>query len=198
MGKVIVINHLTLDGVMQGPGRSDEDTRDGFAHGGWAAANNDDAMFQAISKVTANAGPMLFGRWTYESFYESWPTRRPGDRFTTSLTAAHKYVASTTLDEPLVWENSSLLSGDVAQAVTKLKAEHAKDFLVFGSGGLIQTLARHNLVDTYLLLIHPLVLGTGRRLFPDGGVPAKLRLVEATTTTTGVIAATYESVEGEG
>jgi dihydrofolate reductase len=162
VSKVVVFTSLTLDGVMQAPGRPDEDHRGGFEHGGWAQPYNDPVM----ASQTDNP-------------------------FTEVLDNTLKYVASTTLKEPLPWSNSALLEGDAAEAVARLKQEPGKDMVVLGSGELVQSLMRRNLVDEYVLLIHPLVLGSGRRLFQDGGPSAALRLVDAKTTTTGVVIGTY-------
>lgn len=190
MSNVIVINHLTLDGVMQAPGRPDEDRRSGFAHGGWAMANNDAVMNGAMGERMGSSGALLLGRWTYESFAAFWPQQKDNP-FTEALTNMQKYVASTTLAEPLPWRNSTLLKGDAAEAVARLKEQPGKDLVIMGSGELIQSLMQRNLVDEFLLLIHPLVLGSGRRLFKDGGVPATLQLADSKTTTKGVVIATY-------
>jgi dihydrofolate reductase len=191
MRKLVVFNSLTLDGVMQSPGRPDEDTRGGFAHGGWAQPYTDEVMGKAAAERMARAGSLVLGRRTYEDLYGYWP-RQTDNPFTEVLNSAPKYVASTTLAEPLPWENSTLLKGDAAEAVAALKQEPGKDMTVLGSGELVQALRRRDLVDEYVLFIHPLVLGTGRRLFPDGGDPATLRLTgSVATTTTGVIIATY-------
>jgi dihydrofolate reductase len=139
----------------------------------------------------ATTGGLLFGRRTYEDFYGVWPNRKDNP-FTEVLNNTRKYVASRTLKEPLPWMNSTLLKGDVAQAVAELKAEPVKDIVILGSGELIQTLMQHNLIDQYMLLIHPLVLGSGRRLFRDGGTFATLRLIDSKTASTGVVIATYE------
>jgi len=193
--KVIVFTNLSLDGVMQAPGRPDEDLRGGFQYGGWGAP------YAAMSSVTgdslSNTGPLLFGRRTYEDFYAVWPNRTDNP-YTQMLNNAQKYVASTTLKEPLPWSNSILLKGDVAEAIAGLKEQPGKDFLVMGSGVLVQTLMKHNLVDLYILLIHPLVLGSGRRLFTDGGTFAPLRLVENQATSTGVVIAIYQPAEPVG
>jgi dihydrofolate reductase len=185
-----VTEHVTLDGVMQAPGRADEDTGGGFTLGGWAMPNNDQVMGQKLSEGMAQAGTLLLGRRTYEDFYGFWPKQKDNP-FTDVLNRVAKYVASRTLTEPLPWENSKLLNGDVPDAVAALKAQADQDIGVLGSGELVQTLIRHKLVDRYLLLIHPLVLGSGRRLFPDG-LFASLRLVDAVTTTKGVVIATYQ------
>jgi dihydrofolate reductase len=191
MPKVVVFTSLTLDGVMQAPGRPDEDTRGGFAHGGWAQPYNDPVMGAVAAEGMADTGSILLGRRTYEDFYSFWP-HQTDNPFTEVLDNSQKYVASTTLREPLPWRNSTLLEGDAAEAVAGLKRQPGKDMVVLGSGELAQALMRRNLVDQFVLLIHPLVLGTGRRLFPDGGAPATLRLVDTRTTTTGVVIATYQ------
>jgi dihydrofolate reductase len=193
MRKLTVFNSLTLDGVMQGPGRPDEDTRGGFAHGGWAVPYMDEVMGRVAAEGMANAGPLLFGRRTYQDFHSFWP-HQTDNPFTEVLDNTRKYVASTTLREPLGWRNSTLLKGDAAEAVARLKEEPGEDLTVLGSGELVQSLRRRDLVDRYVLLIHPLVLGSGRRMFPDGGPAATLRLVDSVPTTTGVIIATYRPV----
>jgi dihydrofolate reductase len=190
MSRVVVFTHLTLDGVMQAPGRPDEDRRDGFEHGGWEPPYGDAVMGDVAGASMANTGALLLGRRTYEDFYSYWPSQKDNP-FTAVLDNARKYVASTTLTEPLPWRNSTLLKGDVAAAVAALKEQQGDDLVVLGSGELVRSLMRHNLVDVYMLLIHPLVLGSGRRLFTDGGCVAALRLVDTTTTTTGVVIATY-------
>jgi len=190
MRKVVVFTSLTLDGVMQAPGRPDEDTRGGFEHGGWALPYNDEVMGKVLADNMAGAGPLVLGRRTYEDFYGFWP-KQTANPFTEVLDSTRKYVASTTLAEPLPWRNSTLLEGDAADAVAGLKQQPGKDLTVLGSGELVQSLRRRDLVDEYVLLIHPLVLGTGRRLFPDGGGLATLRLTGSTATTTGVLIATY-------
>ena len=192
MRKVIVNNSLTLDGVMQAPGRPDEDRRGGFEHGGWAQRYFDSVMADVAAESMAEGTALLFGRRTYEDFASFWPNQTDDNPFTPVLNESQKYVASTTLEEPLSWANSTLLRGDAAQAVATLKEEPGKDLVVLGSGELVQSLMRRNLVDQYVLLIHPLVLGSGRRLFPDDGAFAALRLVDSTTTTTGVVIATYQ------
>jgi dihydrofolate reductase len=192
VSKIVVFEHLTLDGVMQAPGRPDEDLRGGFEHGGWARPRSDASMGSAAG---GNIGALLLGRRTYEDFYAYWPNQPEPNPFTAVLNNAQKYVASRTLEEPLPWRNSTLLKGDAAEAVATLKEQPGKDLLVLGSGELVQSLMRRNLVDEYVLLIHPLVLGAGRRLFPDGGAFAPLRLVDAKTTATGVLIATYQPAE---
>jgi dihydrofolate reductase len=190
MGKLTVIDHLTLDGVMQAPGRPDEDRRGGFEHGGWAVPYGDAVMAEFMGKGMAAGGALLFGRRTYEDFAAVWP-KREGNPISALLNERQKYVASTTLNEPLPWANSTLLQGDAGAAVARLKEDSGDDLAVLGSGQLVQSLMRGGLVDEYVLTIHPLVLGTGRRLFADGGPSAALRLVETKATTTGVIIAVY-------
>ena len=196
MGKILVLESLSLDGVMQAPGRADEDQRGGFTHGGWAGPYNDPVMFNEMSKGLGQAGPLLFGRRTYEDFFKVWPSRTDSP-FSAVLDNTQKYVASRTLTEPLPWKNSTLLKGDAAQTVRRLKDQLDKDLLVMGSGDLVASLMRHGLVDEYMLLIHPLLLGSGRRLFQDDGPFAALRLVNCVTTTTGVMMASYRPAEAK-
>jgi dihydrofolate reductase len=194
MRKVVVFTSLTLDGVMQAPGRPNEDRRGGFEHGGWAVPYSDEVMGRVSAEGMANSGPLLLGRRTYEDFSSFWP-HQTDNPFTEVLDNTLKYVASTTLEEPLAWRNSALLKGDAADAVARLKQQQGKDLTVLGSGELVQSLRRRDLVDQYVLLIHPLVLGSGRRLFPDGGATGALRLLDSVTTTTGVVIATYQVAE---
>jgi len=191
MGKIVVTNNLSLDGVMQAPGRPDEDTRDGFDRGGWALPYNDAVMGRRMGEQMGTSGALLFGRRTYEDFFRVWPNRSDNP-YTEVLDNTPKYVASRTLREPLPWQNSTLLKGDAADAVGELKGQLSTDLVILGSGDLIQSLRRRHLIDTYVLIVHPLVLGSGRRLFPDGATPEDLRLVDSVTTTTGVVIATYE------
>jgi dihydrofolate reductase len=190
VGKLTVVEHVTLDGVMQAPARADEDERDGFAHGGWGIPGNDDVMGSVLGKRMGVGGAMLLGRRTYEDFYRVWPARKDNP-YTEVLNRARKYVASRTLREPLPWENSVLV--DDAGAVAAIK-EREEGLTVLGSGELTRSLARLGLVDEYLLMIHPVVLGAGRRLFE--GISENLRLVDDVTTTTGVVIATYRKGEG--
>ena len=189
MRKVVAFEHLTLDGVMQAPGRPDEDRRDGFEHGGWATLL--DPVIAGVAEESMASRPaLLFGRRTYEDFYGFWP-RQTDNPFTEVLNDSQKYVASRTLEEPLPWINSSLLAGEAAETVAGLKEQPGRDLVVLGSGELAQTLMRHGLVDEYVLLIHPLVLGSGRRLFPETGARAALRLVDLKGSPSGVVIATY-------
>jgi dihydrofolate reductase len=194
LGKVIVIEHLTLDGVMQAPGHPDEDPRDGFEHGGWAHQREDPAMYEVMGAHMSSAWSLLAGRTTYERFWDYWPKQEPSP-FTEALNRVQKYVASTTLTEPLPWQNSTLLKGDVADAVAGLKRELGENLVVFGSGVLVRSLMPRDLVDELVVLIHPLVLGSGRRLFADtGSSPSAFELVDSATTGTGVVIATYRPV----
>jgi dihydrofolate reductase len=189
MRKVVVINSVTLDGVMQAPGRPDEDTRGGFAHGGWAVPRGDDAMVAKMGERMGEDRAFLFGRRTYEELLASWNAH--GGPFKDALNNAPKYVASNSAATRLDWPNSTLLHGDVPDAVDELKRESGGNLVIMGSGELIGSLMVADLIDEYLLMIHPLVLGTGRRLFPEG-VHASLRLTDSITTTKGVLVATYE------
>jgi dihydrofolate reductase len=191
MGRIMVVNNVTLDGVMQAPARPDEDPRGGFQHGGWVVPYNDSVKGKVMAEGMAKSrGALLFGRRTYEDFFKVWPGRTDNP-FTEVLDNTHKYVASKTLKEPLPWKNSTLLGGDAADAVAKIKTK--EDLTILGSGQLIASLMRRNLIDEYMLLVHPLVLGTGRRLFDDGGAFAKLQLIDSVPTTKGVIIATYRA-----
>jgi dihydrofolate reductase len=190
MSRVVVINHVTLDGVMQAPGRPEEDTRGGFTHGGWASANVDEVVMAALGAHMGKGLRLLLGRRSYEGILGYWNTQ--DGPFTPALNNADKYVASRTLSEPLRWPNSTLLRGDVSAEVVRLKQQPGSDMIVMGSGELIQTLMRDQLIDQYLLMVHPLVLGSGSRLFVDGTPPARLRLVDSAASTTGVVIATYQ------
>jgi dihydrofolate reductase len=197
MSRIVVMNHLTLDGVMQSPGRPDEDTRGGFTHGGWGrylheTPDDTGRMQQAMSeKMTAGGGlaGWLFGRCTYEGLLSHW--NASGGPFKDALNNSPKYVVSTTLSEPLPWPNSTLLHGDVTDAVSALKAKSDGVLGIMGSGDLIGSLMAGGLIDEFLLMIHPLVLGSGRRLFPEGTCMS-LRLTDSTVTAGGVVIASYE------
>lgn len=194
MSRLVVNENLTLDGVMQSPAGPDEDRRDGFEHGGWAPPYFDQVMGDVAAEGMAKGGAMLFGRRTFEQFASFWSTQPDDNPFAAVLNDRQKYVASRTLEEPLSWSNSTLLQGDAMEAVAELK-EQPDDLVVLGSGELVGSLMRAGLVDEYVLLIHPLVLGSGRRLFPDSGASTALRLVDTKTTTTGVVIATYQPAE---
>jgi dihydrofolate reductase len=191
MSKVVLFISLTADGVMQAPSRPDEDRRGGFAHGGWATPYADSVLGSVAGGSMGTSSGLLLGRRTYEDFYSVWPNRPKPNPFTDLLNNIQKYVVSTTLKEPLPWSNSTLLRGDAATAVAKLRDQPGKDLVILGSGALAQSLKRRNLIDTYVLLIHPLVLGTGRRLFPEDGPKITLQLVDTKTTSTGVVVTSY-------
>jgi dihydrofolate reductase len=184
--------NISMDGVIQGPGRPDEDTRGGFDRGGWALPYNDEVMAQRMGEGMASSGTMLFGRRTYEDFYGYWP-RQTDNPFTPYLNQATKYVVSSTLSEPLPWQNSILLPGDPAASVADLKSQSGPDLGIVGSAQLVRSLLAANLIDGYVLLIHPLVLGQGRRLFDERGPGVDFDLVDSVTTSKGVIIATYQS-----
>jgi len=193
MGKVMVMNGVTLDGVMQGPGRPDEDTRDGFDRGGWGIPYGDEAIVAKMSERMGGDRAFLFGRRTYEDLLASWNAK--GGPFKEALNSADKYVASSNPTARLEWPNSTLLHGDVPAAVSDLKEGSDTNLVIMGSGVLIGSLITADLIDEYLLTIAPLVLGTGRRLFA-GGTQAPLRLVDSTTTSMGVLVATYQRDRG--
>lgn len=193
--RIVVFNSVTLDGVMQAPGRPDEDTRGGFAHGGWAVSNNDHVMGQFVGQLMSKpGGGLLLGHRSYEEMLSSWNSQ-PDAPFGPALNASPKYVASSNPSTRLEWPNSTLLCGDVPAAVAELKRKPGGDLVIMGSSVLIHSLVPHGLIDEYLLMIHPLILGCGLRLFPNTGSFAKLRLIESTPTTTGVIIARYQPVK---
>jgi dihydrofolate reductase len=187
------MNQVTLDGVMQGPGRPDEDTRDGFAHGGWAVPRSDEAMVAKMGDRMGGDRAFLFGRRTYEDLLASWNAQ--GGPFKEALNNARKFVASSSPATKLEWPNSTLLRGDIPAAVADLKQNSGTNLVIMGSGVLIGSLMAADVIDEYLLMIHPLVLGTGRRLFPEG-VHMSLRLTDSVTTSTGVLIASYERAMG--
>jgi dihydrofolate reductase len=196
MARIVVNNHITLDGVMQAPARPDEDRRGGFAHGGWAAANADEVMGRVMGERmggggASEGGGILLGRRTYQDMASVWPHMPDDNPYTAVINARRKYVVSSTLRAPLEWNNSVLLEGDPADSVAALKAEAGADLVILGSGELVRALMRAGLVDELVLCIHPLVVGPGVRLFTDDGAFAALELVESTTTTTGVVIARY-------
>src|SRR4029450_3072333 len=191
MRKVVVVEWMTLDGVVQAPGHPDED-RDGvFEHGGWHLPYFDDLARTWVVQGYAEAGGFLFGRRTDENLAGYWPNAPEEEQVIAEpLNSKPKYVASRTLTEPLEWQNSTLLTGDVPQAVLSLKQEEGPDLHVIGSADLAQTLIEHDLVDEYRVMIDPLVIGGGKRLFREGA-RRPMRLVESQVTTTGAILATY-------
>jgi dihydrofolate reductase len=191
MPKISATLSMSLDGVVQAPGRPDEDTRDGFDRGGWAAPYNDDVMAQRMGDDMASSGAMLFGRRTYQDFHGYWP-QQTDNPFTPYLNQVTKYVVSNTLSEPLPWQNSVLLSGDAADSVAALKAEPGPDLAIVGSAQLVSSLLPAKLIDRLVLLIHPLVLSQGRRLFDERGPGTDFELVDSLPTSKGVIIATYQ------
>jgi dihydrofolate reductase len=192
MPKLVVNEFLTLDGVMQAPGAKDEDRSGGFERGGWQLDYFDDVFGSTITEGLAAAGGFLLGRRTYEIFAAHWPNQPAADPLAGTFNALPKYVVSTTLAEPLPWKNSRLIRGDVPAELAKLKAEPGKELQVIGSGQMVQTLMQHGLVDEYRLWIHPILLGSGRRLFREADAPTRLRLIDVKPTTTGVLIATYQ------
>jgi dihydrofolate reductase len=183
---------LTLDGVMQAPGGPDEDPDGRFEHGGWSFPYGDQDFGETMAGWFANVDAFLLGRKTYEIFHGHWPrVTDPDDPIASKLNTLPKYVASTTLAS-VEWRNSSLLTGDIATEVAKLKQQPGNELQVHGSGGLAQTLIEHDLIDEYRLLLFPVHLGSGKKLFREGARAAALRLTHSTTTSTGVIIATYE------
>jgi dihydrofolate reductase len=191
MRKLVVTTFMTLDGVMQAPGGPDEDRDGGFEQGGWSVGYWDDMMGGVAEEIHLEAGAILFGRRSYEILAGYWPKVGDDDRMAAKLIQAPKHVASRRLDS-LEWRNSTLLEGDVAEAVTRLKAEDGGPLLVIGSSGLIQTLLAHDLIDAFKIWTFPVVVGEGKRLFGDGAMPAGLQLTDIRTSTTGVTIATYE------
>ena len=192
MRTLVVGTFLTLDGVMQAPGGPDEDRDGGFRHGGWLVPYFDETFGAIMTEWTTRAGAFLLGRKTYEIFAGSWPrSTDPADEIATALNSRPKFVASRTLDE-VTWNNSHLLRGDVAEEVARLKAGDGGEIQVHGSGELLQTLLARDLVDTLRLWTFPVVLGTGKRLFGEGTIPAAFRLVDTQLTPAGAVLHVYD------
>ncbi|HEX3425158.1 MAG TPA: dihydrofolate reductase family protein [Acidimicrobiales bacterium] len=192
--KIVVMNNVTLDGVMQAPGRPDEDTRGDFGHGGWATrgvGQPDPEIGAAMGERMAQSDGLLFGRRTYEDLLTTWNDR--GGMFKDALNSAQKYVVSQTLTEPLAWPNSTLLTGNAVDAVAELRSRPGRELHIMGSGQLIETLVAHQLIDEFLLTTFPVVVGSGRRLF-SGDTYLELGLVDAKATKSGVVIATYRTV----
>ncbi|MFZ3565690.1 dihydrofolate reductase family protein [Streptomyces sp. BH097] len=190
MSKINVCTFLTLDGVMQAPGASDEDLEDGFEHGGWQKPTSDEEVGAAIAGWYEHAEAMLLGRKTYQLFASYWPTADPGNPFTARMNSMRKYVASRSLTS-VEWQNSTLLEGDVVDAVRRLRSSGGGEINVVGSGDLAQTLMRNGLVDEFRLTIHPVIIGTGKRLFADGAIPTALEPVSVSTTKGGTVVGVY-------
>ena len=192
MRKLVAGTFVTLDGVMQAPGGPDEDRDGGFRHGGWLVPYFDERLLEIMTEWTTRAGAFLLGRKTYEIFAASWPNATdPADEIAVALNTRPKFVASRTLDH-LTWNNSVLLKGDVAREVAKLKAQDGDEIQVHGSGHLLQTLLRHDLIDTLRLWQFPVALGAGKRLFDEGTIPMSFRLVDTQLSTTGAVLHVYE------
>ncbi|MGV9712815.1 dihydrofolate reductase family protein [Gordonia sp. NPDC003424] len=182
---------VTLDGVIQGLGRPDEDTRGGFTQGGWGPPYNDDVMGRELGKGMAREGDLLLGRRTWDDFAVQWGQATDDNPFSALMNAATKYVVSRTLTDAAAWQNSVLLRGDAAETVAGLKATPGPDLSILGSAAMVRALHAAELIDRYTLLIHPLTLGAGARLF-DGPAPrVDFELIETVTTTKGVIIAHY-------
>jgi dihydrofolate reductase len=188
--KLSVIDFLSLDGVMQAPGQPEEDTEGGFRHGGWAIPYHDEGLAASVAESMAATDAYLFGRKTYENFAAYWPTAPREIPFTDHLNNTAKYVVSKTLKKP-EWHNTTVIDGDVADEVLKLKQQSGKNIAVLGSGELVQALIKNDLVDEYFLTVYPIVLGGGKRLFRDDDQTRSLELVDSKTTSTGGVVLTY-------
>ena len=190
-GKLTLTTFLTLDGVMQAPGGPNEDQSGNFQHGGWLVPYVDDVMFRIVGQRFGNADAFVLGRKTYQIFAAYWPRiTDPADPVASALNRLPKYVASKTLQKT-EWHNSSLIRGDLGGQVAELKRRYPREIQIHGSGDLAQTLIARDLVDEYHLWLYPVILGTGKRLFASGTVPAALTLAETTTTSTGVVVSIY-------
>jgi dihydrofolate reductase len=192
MAKITAVENMTLDGVMQAPAAPDEDRRGGFPHGGWARAYADEVAMRVARRGMAREGAMLLGRRTYEQLHRAW-AGRDENPYSAKLDATHKYVVSSTLTDPPAWQNSTRLPEDPVSEVKRLKAVAPESALaILGSGVLVRALLAADLVDELQLSIHPLVLGTGTRLFEDDGPRTAFTMTDSVTTTTGVVIATYQ------
>ena len=191
MRRLIVSEFITLDGVIQSPGYPDEDRSGDFEAGGWQPPYFDEEFGRAMMGGLTECGGLVLGRRTYEIFAGFWPSAPADDPVAPIMNGLPKYVVTTTLHEPLPWENTHVIDGNVAKEIGELKAQDGKDLMVIGSGELAQTLMEEDLVDAYALMIHPLVVGGGKRLFHDGNPRKALRLADSTTTSTGVLIASY-------
>jgi dihydrofolate reductase len=190
--KLVVGTFVTLDGVMQAPGGPEEDRSGGFDHGGWLVPYFDDLMGQVMIDWIQRADGLLLGRKTYEIFAAHWPYVTGDDPIAVKLNSVRKHIVSRTLDW-VDWNNSTLVKGDVVEAIRRLKGQPGSELQVHGSGDLIQTLLEHELVDEFRLWIFPVLLGTGKRLFANGTLPARLKLVETKTSSTGVVLQVHQS-----
>jgi dihydrofolate reductase len=198
MGKVIVNEFMTMDGVVQAPGGAEEDTSGGFKHGGWHMPFMDEIAQKDVLEGINEAGGFLLGRRTYEIFAAYWPNAPEEEQVIAEpLNTKPKYVASRTLAEPLEWQNSTLLQGEVPGAVAALKQEAGGDLHVIGSSELVQTLIENDLVDELRVMIDPLVVGGGKRIFRDDGALKPLRLLDSQVTSTGAFLARYAPAESQ-
>jgi dihydrofolate reductase len=191
MRSITVTLWVSLDGVVQGLGRPDEDTRGGFTHGGWGPRYGDEVMNREMAKGMAKPGDMLFGRRTWQDFITVWARSTDGNPFTTAMNAATKYVVSRTLEDADAWQNSILLRGDAVSKVAGLKAQPGADLGIVGSVSLVRSLHAAGLIDRYTLLFCPLTLGSGARLFEGPAPLTEFELIDSVTTTKGVIIARY-------
>ena len=192
MRTISVTMNVSLDGVVQGLGRPDEDTRGGFTHGGWGTWHQDEVLAREMGRGMNRPGDMLLGRRTWQDFITAWGHREDGNPVSTHLNAVTKYVASTTLADADAWQNSVLLPGDATQTVAKLKAQDGNDLSIIGSAALVRSLHEVGLIDRYTLVIHPLTLGGGARMFEGPAPLTRFTLTGSVTTTTGVIVAHYD------
>ncbi|WP_157248266.1 dihydrofolate reductase family protein [Nonomuraea typhae] len=190
MRKLMVTAFMSLDGVVQAPGGGEEEDDGGFQHSGWGVRYFDEPLIAAMAELTGRAGALLLGRRTYDIFAATWPLAKAGDPIGDRMNGLPKYVASRTLDS-VAWQNASLLTGDVAAAVGELKRGEGGEIQVHGSARLVQTLLAHDLVDEFHVLVFPVLIGSGKRLFADGTMPAGLKLTGTTTSARGVITCTY-------
>ncbi|MDW7661784.1 MAG: dihydrofolate reductase family protein [Bacillota bacterium] len=188
MRKIIVLEHITLDGVIQAPGGPDEDNSGGFAHGGWITPYSDETLGALLRGQMSKPFDLMLGRKTYEIWAPYWPRHKEA---WPEVNRATKYIASNTMAVG-EWQPSVILSGDIAEQIKQIKEQDGPDIHVWGSGDLIQTLLSHNLIDQFWLMIYPITLGSGKRLFADGTVPAAFKVTESVVTPSGVIVVTYE------
>jgi dihydrofolate reductase len=193
MRKLIVVEFTSLDGVIQAPGDPNEDTEGGFRHGGWQMQYNDDVLGASAAEGMGATDAYLFGRKTYEIMASYWPNAPADDPYGGHLNNTRKYVASTTL-QTVEWQNSTLIVGDVAEAVAKIKEQPGQNITVLGSADLVQTLIKNDLIDEYSLIVSPIVLGSGKKLFRNSEDAMGLKLVDSKTTSTGCLILTYHPI----
>lgn len=191
MRKIISITHVSLDGVMQAPGGPQEDTSNGFSHGGWSMSLGDPAILQIVNEIMAGEFDMILGRKTYDIFASYWPHQDGENSIAKTFNKATKYVATHSLNQ-LDWQNSQIIGGDVVESLRQLKASDGPEFHIWGSSNLMQTLIANDLIDEYRLWIYPVVLGKGKRLFENSIPPLSLSLVNTQTTPKGILINTYK------